>query len=129
MDLLEKYVLSITFKDIQNGCTYKVHTSYVLISIIFTWFIHSISTILTLLLFSTVFIIITTMLKEILVSEENDNREINNLIKKLNNTDSESEDSLSDSQDHLNNNNSNISNLKKKILLTNQINICNKGIK
>ena len=93
---------------------YKVHASYVLISIIFTWFIHSISTILTLLLFSTVFIIIIDNAKRNLVSEENDNREINNLIKKLNNTDSESEDSLSDSQDHLNNNNSNILEFEEK---------------
>ena len=88
MDFADKYITNITKDDVKYACTYKVHASYVFVGIIVTWILSIMSTILTTLFLSSVFITIVN------VSRINrDGNEVNITLSKLNESSSESEDS------------------------------------
>jgi hypothetical protein len=88
MDFADKYITNITKDDVKYACTYKVHASYVFVGIIVTWILSIMSTILTTLFLSSVFITIVN------VSRRNrDGDEVNITLSKLNESSSEDEDS------------------------------------
>ena len=88
MDYADKYITNITKDDVKYACTYKVHASYVFVGIIVTWILSIMSTILTTLFLSSVFITIVN------VSRRNrDGDEVNITLSKLNESSSEDEDS------------------------------------
>ena len=89
MDFADKYITNITKDDVKYACTYKVHASYVFVGIIVTWILSIMSTILTTLFLSSVFITIVN------VSRRNrDGDEVNITLSKLNESSSEDEDSV-----------------------------------
>ena len=88
MDFADKYITNITKDDVKYACTYKVHASYVFVGIIVTWILSIMSTILTTLFLSSVFITIVN------VSRRNrDGDEVNITLSKLHESSSEGEDS------------------------------------
>ena len=86
MNFAEKYITNINTDDVKYACAYKVHSSYVFVGIIVTWFLSFVSTILTTLFLSSVFITIVNVAR----SNRDENGDArNNLLSKLNESSSE----------------------------------------
>ena len=92
MNFAEKYITNITKDDVKYACEYKVHASYVFVGIIVTWILSIMSTILTTLFLSSVFITIVNVARR-----NRDDDELNITLSKLNESSSEGGDSDSDS--------------------------------
>ena len=98
MDLVEKYITNITIKDVKHACSYKVHASYVLLGIILTWFLSIMSSILTTLFLTSVFIIIVNVAKKDSCSGDDDDIQL--MLSKLNESSSSDEsDNMSESNE------------------------------
>ena len=95
MDLIDKYITNITVNDIKYACSYKVHASYVMLGIILTWVLSLMSTILTTLFLSGVFIIIVNISKK---HNSKDDDDIQLMLSKLDETSSIESHSGSDSE-------------------------------
>jgi len=94
MNFAEKYITNITKDDMKYACAYKVHASYVFVGIIVTWILSIMSTILTTLFLSSVFITIVNVARR---NRDGDDDELNITLSKLNESSSEGGDSDSDS--------------------------------
>jgi len=94
MNFAEKYITNITKDDMKYACAYKVHASYVFVGIIVTWILSIMSTILTTLFLSSVFITIVNVARR---NRDGDDDELNFTLSKLNESSSEGGDSDSDS--------------------------------
>ena len=88
MNFVDKYITNITKDDVKYACEYKVHASYVFVGIIVTWILSIISTILTTLFLSSVFIIIVNVARKNRLGDE-----FNITMSNLNESSSEGGDS------------------------------------
>ena len=79
MNFADKYITNITKEDVKYACAYKVHASYVFVGIIVTWILSIMSTILTTLFLSSVFITIINIART-----NRDGDEFNITLSKLN---------------------------------------------
>ena len=79
MNFADKYITNITKDDVKYACAYKVHASYVFVGIIVTWFLSIMSTILTSVFLSSVFITIINVARR-----NRDGDEFNITLSKLN---------------------------------------------
>jgi len=95
MDFADKYITNITKDDMKYACTYKVHASYVFVGIIVTWILSIMSTILTTLFLSSVFITIINIART-----NRDGDEFNITLSKLNESSYEGGDSDHGDSDH-----------------------------
>jgi hypothetical protein len=100
MDFAEKYITNITFDDVKLACTYKVHASYVLLGIILTWSLSIMSTILTTLFLTSVFIIIVNVAKKHNCNSDDENDDIQLMLSKLNESSSNESDTISNSNEN-----------------------------
>ena len=97
MDLVEKYITNITINDVKHACSYKVHASYVLLGIILTWLLSIMSSILTTLFLTSVFIIIVNVAKK---DNCNGDDDIQLMLSKLDESSSSDEsDNMSESNE------------------------------
>ena len=92
MNFAEKYITNITKDDMKYACTYKVHSSYVFVGIIVTWILSIMSTTLTTLFLSSVFITIVNVARR---NRDGDGDELNITLSKLDESSSEGGDSNS----------------------------------
>ena len=92
MNFAEKYITNITKDDMKYACTYKVHASYVFVGIIVTWILSIMSTTLTTLFLSSVFITIVNVARR---NRDGDGDELNITLSKLDESSSEGGDSNS----------------------------------
>ena len=97
MDLVKKYITNITINDVKHACSYKVHASYVLLGIILTWLLSIMSSILTTLFLTSVFIIIVNVAKK---DNCNGDDDIQLMLSKLDESSSSDEsDNMSESNE------------------------------
>lgn len=95
MNFADKYITNITKEDVKYACAYKVHASYVFVGIIVTWILSIMSTILTTLFLSSVFITIINIART-----NRDGDEFNITLSKLNESSYEGGDSDDGDSDH-----------------------------
>lgn len=95
MNFADKYITNITKEDVKYACAYKVHASYVFVGIIVTWILSIMSTILTTLFLSSVFITIINIART-----NRDGDEFNITLSKLNESSYEGGDSDVGDSDH-----------------------------
>jgi len=95
MNFADKYITNITKEDVKYACAYKVHASYVFVGIIVTWILSIMSTILTTLFLSSVFITIINIART-----NRDGDEFNITLSKLNESSYEGGDSDHGDSDH-----------------------------
>ena len=100
MDLIDKYITNITVSDIKYACSHKVHASYVMLGIILTWVLSLMSTILTTLFLSGVFIIIVNVAKKHNCNSDDENDDIQLMLSKLNESSSNESDTISNSNEN-----------------------------
>jgi hypothetical protein len=111
MDFADKYITNITKEDVKYACEYKVHASYVFIGIIITWILSIISTILTTLFLSSVFITIVNVSRR-----SRDGDKFNITLSKLDETSSEGGDSDPDSDSRDSNSGNPVNSLSNSVL-------------
>ena len=63
MGLYTNFVKNISLNDIKNAASYKIHASYIFLSIIVTWFLSLTSTMLITIFLGTLFITIVNVAK------------------------------------------------------------------
>ena len=95
MNFADKYITNITKEDVKYACAYKVHATYVFVGIIVTWILSIMSTILTTLFLSSVFITIINIART-----NRDGDEFNITLSKLNESSYEGGDSDVGDSDH-----------------------------
>jgi len=89
MGLYNEYVKNISKNDVKHAASYKVHASYIFLSIVVTWFLSLTSTFLTTLFIAFIFITIVNVAKT-----DSYKQDINVMLSKFENDSGSDEESV-----------------------------------